>query len=119
VIFSFLKNIQKTLVLAVLIAFIFLFLALPVRAQSTFGGRILWTFPCTNGGLALVIGPPKGGLFLYQLGVADLYREYQVRIVPWVLGNYTSGGVCVVGVPPFGFTLYTKGTIHPIGTSFF
>jgi hypothetical protein len=113
------KNLKKVLIFFILISTVFLFLALPVSAQNALGGRILFSLPCTNGGFALTVGPPKGGIFLYQLGVSTLYREYQLRPGPWALGSFSYGGICVVGVPPFGFPLFTLGTIKKIGTSFF
>tara|TARA_B100002003_G_C14096601_1_gene527448 strand:+ start:1188 stop:1556 length:369 start_codon:yes stop_codon:yes gene_type:complete len=88
---------------------------IPGLGGTTFSGRILSIIYCTNGGVALIVGPPKGGFFLYQGFASRLYREYQLRIGPWVLGNYTPGiGLCLVGI----FPASTQGLIRNIGTSF-
>lgn len=94
--------------------------AQPILAAATtlnFGGKITWITYCCNG-LALTVGPPKPGIFLFTAG-SILHAYYQIyRIGPWVLGSATPGGFCedpLLMCAPIPVT----GTIFRLGTSKF
>jgi len=92
------------------------FFVFPGEASAlSLGGRILATFPCTSGGFLVVVGPPKPGFFLFQGGISQLHRYYRPIPPAWSLGNYKTGGVCVVGL----ITVPVQGTIQSLGTSLF
>jgi hypothetical protein len=116
---TFLLNTKKSFAILILTAIFFLLLLTPAYAVNIFGGRVLFFLPC-NTGIAVTIGPPRPGFFLYVPFLSTTYREYQVRPPSLVLGNYTPVGLCIfgLGVPPFGYTIPTQGTIKQIGTSF-
>ncbi len=96
---------------------------IPASAQSLgipFGGPITLTFYCTcSMGIALTIGPPVGGTFVFQFGKSIPYAYGQVyRPGPWTLGTWTTGGECEFYVPPAECVSYpVMGVIDKIGTS--
>lgn len=83
----------------------------------TFGGKILKTIPCTNGGLWITVGPPRPGKFLYQFGVSRLFMNMKPTMGSWVLGDYTPMGTCVVGICPACTVWMLQGTVSKMGTS--
>ena len=63
-----------------------------------FGGRILYATVCTCsvGSLGILVGPPRGGLFIFQPGVSILSAFYNIfRPGPWVLGTATGVAPCM------------------------
>ncbi|TAL48829.1 hypothetical protein EPN83_03505 [Patescibacteria group bacterium] len=120
---------MRHLLLPFFLAFLFVVWLTPVGALAlslgsaaarTFGGRILAVIGCNAGGSAVLVGPPKPGLFLYQPPASTLYNRKNLTPVRWVLGNYTPGGVCVItigGLIPTPVALPIQGTISKIGTS--
>lgn len=76
-----------------------------------FGGNIIAVTPCSVGVL-LVVGPPRGGVFLLPPG-AKIYPFFSIKPGSWVLGAYAPVGTCVVGVVP----VPVQGTILMLGTS--
>jgi hypothetical protein len=90
------------------------------KAIIPFGGQITSVFYCPcSGNLAVVVGPPSGGIFMYQPGATIVYAFYQIfRPGPWVLGNYTPGGSCMQFIP-YGCApmAWPTGTINEVGTS--
>ena len=83
------------------------------------GGPILAVYPCCDG-LALAIGAPKPGLYLYVWGT-PLYPFYNITIPgPYVLGRAIPGGVCLNPEPlpvPCTVPTPTLGTFVFLGTS--
>ncbi|MEK7614160.1 MAG: hypothetical protein AAB428_00635 [Patescibacteria group bacterium] len=83
----------------------------------TFGGMIGAAIPCTcSPGIGLIIGPPKGGIFLLSPS-SKLHANMRPIPGSWVLGDYVPGGICLqAGTPCFPFPI-VQGTIGKIGTS--
>lgn len=74
---------------------------IPANAQtsalSPFGGRIIYMQPCLYpfGGFYIRLGPPKGGSFIYQLGLSRSYLSGPPSHVgQWLLGMAASGIRC-------------------------
>lgn len=92
----------------------------PSKAVLQFGGQITSVFYCPcSANLAIVVGPPSPGVFMYQPGVSMVYAWYQIfRPGPWVLGTYTPGGACMMFIP-YGCAPMAApmGTITQVGTS--
>lgn len=121
------KIIYAILVVIIILSITFIFF--PVRSTATpaislfnFGGPILLSQTCTcSSGQLIVVGPPVPGIFVLQLplSVGTVFPFGQLfRPGPWVLGSYTPGGICLIGVPPFCTSLaQPKGTILTVGTS--
>ena len=81
-----------------------------------FGGRIEAVNYCCNG-IELIIGPPRGGDFLFSWN-SILYAFYQIyRPGPWVLGDAEPGGACVHIAGGCETSHPTTGIIRQIGTS--
>ena len=99
--------------------FIAIFAALPLSVNAIgFGGRIIATIPCNLGtSVALFITTPTPGAFLYIPGVSTLYKNYNLSPSRWVLGNFSPGGICTIGVCPFCVAIPMTGTIQQVGTS--
>lgn len=91
-----------------------------VVAGIPFGGLILNVFYCNcSFNLAVVVGPPVGGVYMYQPGASLIYAYYQIfRSGPWVLGTFVPGGACMQYVG-FGCSpmVIPTGTIVTAGTS--
>jgi len=109
----------RVFVSIILLALIIIFWVRPAEAAGmplNFGGRILGLITCADGFL-LTIGSPKPGLFMWMWGTPT-FAWWQIRVGPWVLGNYSPGGVCVC---PYGCcecgAIPALGTIIMIGTS--
>lgn len=90
------------------------------KAIIPFGGPVTAVAYCPcSGNLAIVVGPPGPGIFMYQPGASTVYSFYQIfRPGPWVLGTYTPGGSCMMFIP-YGCApmLFPMGTIDEVGTS--
>lgn len=92
------KKIQKNTYIIPALALIFstfLFTVLPADAQSgtrPFGGKVTRVRPCPCSPCRQVlhqVGPPRGGKFMYDRCVTDVYAYYQMnRVGVWLLGNY-------------------------------
>ncbi len=88
-----------------------------------FGGRIISMVPCScnpDQSSQLTVAGPSGssGTYLYSIST-KVYARNSVKPNSFLLGKYTSGGSCQVGVPPECSPLpITKGTISFTGTSF-
>jgi len=98
---------------------------IPANAQISlgipFGGPITSVWYCTcSMGIALTIGPPVGGIYVFQFGSSIPYAFGQVyRPGPWTLGTQKPGGSCqfFTGVPPTCAPYFVMGVIDKIGTS--
>lgn len=93
-----------------------------VYGIGAFGGRITAIRYCIcSANLEVTVGPPSGGVFIYQPGASMLYAYYQIfRPGAWVLGSYSPGGSCVQlipGTPPWCLPYPAMGTITQAGTS--
>lgn len=85
-------------------------------ATTPFGGKILSTVFCIcSFDLMLVIGPPRGGSFIYKPGVSILYKLFNVwRPGPSVLGT-ASVATSECSVPNPGLVLGFGPKCIPIG----
>lgn len=84
---------------------------------NLFGGRIGSITVCTcSVGEALGIGPPRGGSLLLAPG-SRIYANSRIAPGMWVLGDYSSGGICLVRAGKYCYPVPVKGTIIKIGTS--
>ncbi|MFY9462645.1 MAG: hypothetical protein WAP52_00470 [Candidatus Sungiibacteriota bacterium] len=97
------KNVGKFLVFAAILALTFFVPYQPVSVAAAgagmipFGGRILVVNYCTCSlNLGIKIGPPRGGIFIYQLGVSQLFTWYKI-FTPgaWALGTASGGAACM------------------------
>lgn len=108
------KKCAATVVIAVLIMF------MPSFAfAGIFGGKILFAVPCTcSGNYLLTIGPPRPATLVFQPGISVSYLFHQVyRAGAWALGNYSSGGSCLMYAGITCVSVPNNGTITKIGTS--
>jgi len=123
------KQQTNALILSFLVMVIFGFLFPPSVTYgqsllSPFGGKITTMIPCTcSSGYQINIAIPykHAGFYLYLPGITKLYKRNLVYPTAWILGKYSSGGVCAITLPPpavCGSLPITKGTITYIGTSF-
>ncbi len=127
-----LKEIKQLLVLIVL--FIGLFSASSASAASLlwFGGKyIASVMPCTcSGGFHVIIANEGhnaifNGSYLYLPGETQTARggiglgvKAHVLVGRSIIGLYSPGGICTVGVPPYCTTLpITRGTMTWIATN--
>ena len=108
----------------VVIFFIFLTFLIPSFVFAVpFGGRVLFTLPCTMTsrgipGLYIYVGPPQGGALIYAPGFSVLHANYAPGVPgSWELGDYSPVGFCVLGVCPACTVLPAIGTISKFGTS--
>jgi len=88
---------------------------------QNFGGRITSTYTCTCSANTLVYIQDVRGQSLqlmYQPGASILYMNYNISAGVNVLGDYTSGGQCLVYAGESCTTEGSpQGTIRQIGTS--
>ncbi len=89
-----------------------------------FGGRITTVIPCTcsTGSQVNVVGTGRNaqfsGSYLYLPGITIVKGKGKVLPSRIILGKYSPGGTCMVGVAPECTTLpITKGTKGTIGTN--
>jgi len=87
-----------------------------------FGGRVVMIIPCTCQiiGMAVYVAmpiPPYFGMFLWQPPITRPYLWYFPYPSVAILGNYVTGGVCMVGVVPYCYPVSVIGTMTQVGTS--
>ncbi len=92
---------------------------------SNFGGRILFTIPCTcSFNLKLILSPASPALpdeVIFQPGASILYRYGMLVPSVWVLGRTLGASTCWVGIIPFcvpvpntaGRTAIAAGALSP------
>ena len=111
----------------IFISVLIILMALPSAALAlsipglggSFGGRIIAVIPCTcSFSMLIIVGPPKGGSFIFRPGVSKLYANYTLLPTRWVLGNSSGTDVCLTGIPPFCVSVGRGSIIGKIGTSF-
>ena len=97
------KRYGKLLLLAVVLALTFLIPLSPVSHAVAavgiipFGGKILVANYCTcSANWGIMIGPPRGGNFIYQPGASQLFAWYKI-FTPgaWTLGIASGGAACM------------------------
>ena len=113
---SFIIAIVFVLIIA---APLFFFKANRSMAVLPFGGLILYTTFCTcSFNTLLTVGPPVGGNYIFQPGASIPFPYGQVyRAGPWILGDWSPGGVCTIYVGKACVPLPSLGTIISAGTS--
>ncbi len=89
---------------------------------NPFGGRVVVVIPCTCQvtGMAVYVimpTPPYFGMFLWQPPVTKPTMWYYPYPSVAITGNYVTGGVCLVGAPPYCYTIPVYGTMTQVGTS--
>lgn len=82
---------------------------------TNFGGPVLTSTVCCNG-IAILVGPPKPGYFLFTLGSIPYAWYNQFTPGANVLGTYTPGATCQL-LPFCAGTLPLTGRINIIGSS--
>ena len=86
-----------------------------------FGGRITTVIQCTCsvGSQVSVVGFPSifSGTYLYVSGVTQIKGRENVVPGRLILGNYSTGGTCLVTGTPCVTLPITKGTMTKIGTN--
>lgn len=86
-----------------------------------FGGFVSEVLPCTcecPGSAVVVVGPPRGGAFMYDACETKVYEYYQIpRVGVWLLGNYKSGGKCKFHTGGDCVNIPHEGMITIVGTS--
>ncbi|MFA7192227.1 MAG: hypothetical protein WC089_02945 [Candidatus Paceibacterota bacterium] len=90
---------------------------------SYFGGKVMVKESCTcsPGDYLLTISGPKGssGTYLYSpLAGTKTYSRGTVKQGSYLLGQYSSGGSCLMLGTPCEPITASKGTIKFVGTSF-
>lgn len=90
-----------------------------ISAGLPFGGRQTNVVLCTcSFGAVVTVGPPRGGVFLYQPGLSQTYSFYQIpRVGPWLLGLYGPPGSCLIFSGKGCAPVFHQGTITIVGTS--
>lgn len=91
---------------------------------NPFGGRVVMIIPCTCQvtGIAVYVImpiPPYFGMLLWQPPITRPYLWYFPYPGVAILGNYVSGGVCMVGVAPYCYSVPVSGTMTQVGTSLY
>ena len=114
------KSIVIVFLVVTLVSFVPMVSYAVVPVLLPFGGKIVSTIPCTfPPGLALFIGPPRKGAFLYVPKASILFAWYKPIIGSSVVGKYVTLSGCVVGVCPACYFQPLLGTIKMLGTSLF
>lgn len=91
---------------------LFLGVVLPARAvYIPFGGPIIWTVP-GDGCLAIAVGPPRPGLYVFQFGLSIPYAWWNLfKPGTFVLGLATIPTPCFIGFfPVWGALILRVGT---------
>lgn len=82
-----------------------------------FGGKVtsITYCPCSLNFL-IAIGPPLGGLFIYE-PISTILHDYKMILRPgaWTVGNASAGGVCRTSY--YCTPIPAMGTIKRVGTS--
>lgn len=110
---------KKFSIFALLSAFALVFLFTPALtsaqtgALSPFGGQILAMKPCLNfatGSFHITLGPPKGGSFIYQVGISLSYLNGPpTHPGQWLLGMSAPGPRCATDIDDGDFTGWRTG----------
>ena len=121
------KAMKKGKTLVLILSFILIYLLMPSVANAlsipsgfggAFGGKILTVIPCTcTRSLLLIVGPPKGGLFLYVPGLSRLYQNFSLIPGRWILGTSIGKAPCLTGFPPVCIPTGSGAIIRKIGTN--
>ncbi len=83
-----------------------------------FGGRVTSVTYCSCSlNFLISIGPPLGGLFIYE-PISTILHDYKMILRPgaWTVGNASFGGVCRTAY--YCTPIPAMGTIKRVGTSF-
>lgn len=123
--FSALKQpfLFKGVILLSIFFALFVAWTMPSKALGILGGPITSVFYCPcSANLAIVVGPPYAGIFMYEPGFSDLKAFYQIfRPGPEVLGSYVPGGACMMFIPygcaPMATPIGTIDDLIGVGTS--
>lgn len=114
---------RKALIFSILIliGFFMSFSVVFGAGLSWFGGKIttVTTCTCSEGSQATITGFPWifSGTYLYLPGITQV-KKGSVAPNKQILGKYSSGGACMVGVLPNCTSLpISKGTMKLIGTN--
>lgn len=99
-------RLKKILLISAVVLLIFLvtLLILPQSLSAfslfkPFGGMVILTIPCTcSVGTLLVVGPPRGGLYILT-PASRVYAKYSPISGRWVLGLAGAPLVCMVVIP--------------------
>lgn len=87
-----------------------------------FGGMVELVQPCTcSPGVVVLVGPPRGGPFLYVPGATQVFEYFQIpKVGVWLLGIYSPGATCLIwsGKICVPAPIQPWGTIIMTGTSF-
>ena len=110
------------LVLALSLVFFFPHQTNAAGLVNPFGGKVVMIIPCTCQvtGMAVYVVmpiPPYFGMFLWQPPITRPYLWYFPYPSVNILGNYVSGGVCLVGVAPYCVSVPVIGTMTQVGSS--
>lgn len=85
-----------------------------------FGGQVVSKVACTcsAGSQVTIKGPGQSSGTYLDLGTAKAFQNYSISTGGNIVGKYSTGGQCLVGVSPECTTLpITKGTIVMFGSS--
>jgi len=79
-----------------------------------FGGMVSFVQPCTcSCGAVVVVGPPRGGPYLYCPGVTQVFEYFQIpRPGVWLLGLSSPPAACLI----WAGKICVPAPIQPIGT---
>lgn len=114
------KRIFMATVIALFMSAPSLSLAAPITNPllRLFGGKVtsITYCPCSLNFL-ITIGPPLGGLFIYN-PISTILHDYKMILRPgaWTIGNASLGGACLTAY--FCTPIPAIGTIKRVGTSF-
>ena len=90
-------------------------------AMAMFGGRILFSVPCTCSippdSELITVGAPSSGDFMYTPGISRAYKNYAPFPGNWILGLASAPDECLIGVPPSCTSAGTGASIVIFGTS--
>jgi hypothetical protein len=94
-------------------------------ASQPFGGRVIFSVPCTcgpyPGSMVNIISGPSWGGWLYAPGLSQLKENFLVNVPGvWLLGSATRvPSLCLIGFPPacIPAPVPVRGTILEVGTS--
>ncbi len=91
---------KKSLILIIII--ITFILPLKTNAAIQFGGSIQRIIGCVNNGVIYtLLGPPRGGEYIWSPTVTDTYAfGPPKRTGQWLLGNAAVSHFCIVTVTP-------------------
>jgi hypothetical protein len=93
--------------------------------SQPFGGRVIFTVPCTcgpyPGSMVNILSGPSWGGWLYAPGISQLKKDFLVNVPgAWLLGSATRvPSICLIGFPPacIPAPVPVRGTMLEVGTS--